>query len=128
MVGFQTQNDLRAFHSGIEHLFGAEALRGDGRIRVGDRVMRAEVFPIGVDVDAVQNEAIEAIAGGVVQRMTDSLMGRALMMGVDRLDYSKGLVERFRPMSTFSKPIRRISAGSRTCRSRRCRAPTCART
>jgi trehalose 6-phosphate synthase len=95
VIGFQTQNDLRSFHSGIEHLFGAEALRGDGRIRIGDRVIRAEVFPIGIDVNAVEAEAVEALPGEVVRRMTDSLMGRQLMMGVDRLDYSKGLVERF---------------------------------
>src|SRR5918994_1434160 len=49
VVGFQTQNDLRSFQSSIEHLSGPEALRRDGRIRVGDRTMRAEVFPIGID-------------------------------------------------------------------------------
>jgi trehalose 6-phosphate synthase len=101
VVGFQTLNDLRAFHSGIEHLFGAEAIKPDGRIRVGERTLRAEVFPIGVDVNAVQDEATQAINGEVVRRMTDSLMGRSLMMGVDRLDYSKGLVERFHAYQHF---------------------------
>jgi trehalose 6-phosphate synthase len=101
VVGFQTENDLRAFHSGIEHLFGADAIKPDGRIRVGDRCMRADVFPIGVDVGAVQEEAVTAINSDVVRRMTDSLMGRSLMMGVDRLDYSKGLVERFSAYQHF---------------------------
>jgi trehalose 6-phosphate synthase len=101
VVGFQTQNDLRAFHSGIEHLFGAEAIRPDGRIRVGDRTLRAEVFPIGVDVNAVQEEASQAMDSEVVRRMGDSLMGRSLMIGVDRLDYSKGLVERFHAYQDF---------------------------
>jgi trehalose 6-phosphate synthase len=101
VVGFQTQNDLRAFHSGVEHLFGREALRGDGRIRIGERTLRAEVFPIGVDVNAVQSEALEATATEVVRRMSESLVGRSLMMGVDRLDYSKGLVERFSAYEQF---------------------------
>jgi trehalose 6-phosphate synthase len=101
VVGFQTQNDLNAFYSGIEHLFGAEALRDDGRIRIGERVLRAAVFPIGVDVNGVQEEAIDAQASSVVRRMSDSLMGRDLMMGVDRLDYSKGLVERFSAYQAF---------------------------
>ena len=101
VVGFQTLNDLRSFHSGIEHLCGPEALRGDGRIRVGDRTIRAEVFPIGVDVNSVQAEAVEASQAEVVKRMTDSLMGRVLMIGVDRLDYSKGLVERFHAYQQF---------------------------
>lgn len=101
VVGFQTLNDLRSFHSGIEHLFGAEALRADGRIRIGERLIRAEVFPIGIDVATVEAEAVEASTTEVVRRMTDSLMGRALMMGVDRLDYSKGLVERFSAYQQF---------------------------
>jgi trehalose 6-phosphate synthase len=101
VVGFQTLNDLRSFHSGIEHLCGPEALRGDGRIRVGDRTMRADVFPIGIDVASVVSEAAEAAQAEVVKRMTDSLMGRSLMIGVDRLDYSKGLVERFQSYQDF---------------------------
>jgi trehalose 6-phosphate synthase len=101
VVGFQTENDLRAFHSGIEHLFGAEAIKPDGRIRIGDRLLRAGVFPIGVDVKAVQDEATAAMNTDVVRRMVDSLMGRSLMMGVDRLDYSKGLVERFHAYQQF---------------------------
>jgi len=101
VIGFQTLNDLRSFHTGIEHLFGSEAIRGDGRIRIGDRTIRAEVFPIGIDVAAVEQEAVEALPTDVVRRMTDSLMGRSLMMGVDRLDYSKGLVERFSAYQQF---------------------------
>ncbi len=101
VIGFQTENDLKGFHSGIEHLFGAEAIRSDGRIRVGDRVLRAEVFPIGVDVDSMQAEAIAAMETDVVKRMIDSLMSRSLMIGVDRLDYSKGLVERFSAYQQF---------------------------
>jgi trehalose 6-phosphate synthase len=101
VVGFQTENDLRAFHSGIEHLFGADAIKPDGRIRVGDHELRADVFPIGVDVAAIEKAATEATGTEVVRRMSDSLMGRALMMGVDRLDYSKGLVERFSAYQQF---------------------------
>jgi trehalose 6-phosphate synthase len=101
VVGFQTQNDLRSFQSGVEHLFGTEVFRSDGRIRCGDRVTRAEVFPIGIDVNGVQSEANEAMSVEVVRRMIESLMGRSLMIGVDRLDYSKGLVERFSAYQQF---------------------------
>ena len=101
VVGFQTENDLRAFLSGVEHLCGTDAVRSDGRIRIGDRTLRAEVFPIGVDVNAVQAEASDAYSGEVVKRMNESLVGRSLMIGVDRLDYSKGLVERFSAYRQF---------------------------
>jgi len=49
----------------------------------------------------VVSEAAESSQAEVVKRMTDSLMGRALMIGVDRLDYSKGLVERFHAYQQF---------------------------
>jgi trehalose 6-phosphate synthase len=101
VVGFQTQNDLQAFHSGIEHLFGPGTVKPDGRIRIGDHEFRADVFPIGVDVESIETAATEASRSEVVKRMTDSLMGRSLMMGVDRLDYSKGLVERFSAYQQF---------------------------
>ena len=102
VVGVQTRNDLQALHSGMEHVFGQDAVRPDGRIRVGEtRLLRADVFPIGVDPDAVQREAEEAAASEIVSRMVESLMGRSLMMGVDRLDYSKGLVERFAAYQHF---------------------------
>lgn len=95
VLGFQTDHDLRAFHSGVEHVFGADALRGDGVIRVGEHTVHASVNPIGVDVDALQSHGASAFRSDVVRRMVDSLVGRKLMIGVDRLDYSKGLVERF---------------------------------
>jgi trehalose 6-phosphate synthase len=94
LVGFQTDADLAAFRSAIEHLYGADAWR-DGVVRVGGRTMRAGTFPIGVDVDALQASAVESQSGEAVRRMVASLAGRKLLIGVDRLDYSKGLVERF---------------------------------
>jgi trehalose 6-phosphate synthase len=101
VVGFQTFNDLQAFYSGIEHLFGAECLKPDRRVVIGDRKLRADVYPIGVDPEAIQSAAAEASTSDVVRRMLDSLTGRKLMIGVDRLDYSKGLVERFAAYEQF---------------------------
>jgi len=101
VLGFQTENDLLAFRSAVASLWGSETIDGDGRILVGGRRVVAEVFPIGVDVDGVQREATEAQATDDYKRMVAGLLGRKLMIGVDRLDYSKGLVERFRAYERF---------------------------
>jgi len=101
VVGFQTESDLASFQSAIAHLFGKEVLRGDRRIAVGERLLLADVFPIGVDVDGIQAEAVAARGSDDVRRMADSLVGRKLMIGVDRLDYSKGLVQRFTAYQQF---------------------------
>ena len=95
VIGFHTQGDLAAFQTCIrEPIVGAEFL-GRNRVRVNGGELIADVFPIGVDVDEIQSLAVEAQGLRQVQNMVKSLGGRSLMIGVDRLDYSKGLVQRF---------------------------------
>jgi trehalose 6-phosphate synthase len=101
VIGFQAQSDLESFFTAAAHVFGRQCLVDEGHLNIGDRTVRCGVFPIGVDVDAIQQEAIAARASEVVQRMVDSLLGRKLVIGVDRLDYSKGLVERFTAYERF---------------------------
>ena len=59
------------------------------------------MFPIGVDVDAVQHEARHSQSSDTVRRMSCGLLGRRCVIGVDRLDYSKGLVARFEAYERF---------------------------
>ncbi len=101
VLGFQTESDLGSFLSAVRALWGPRAVAPDGTVIVGERRVRAEVFAIGVDVDAVQREAAEGQESETCKRMLAGLLGRRLMIGVDRLDYSKGLVERFRAYERF---------------------------
>ncbi len=94
VIGFHTPRDLRAFREAV----GEPDLGG---VEYADRrrkkaYVNAGVFPIGIDVEACQNTAMEAGQADNVQRMVRHLHGRQLLIGVDRLDYSKGLDERFR--------------------------------
>ncbi|MBV9521488.1 MAG: alpha,alpha-trehalose-phosphate synthase (UDP-forming) [Alphaproteobacteria bacterium] len=94
VVGFQTTGDLDGFRDYLLREFGASDL-GEGRLRGFDRVIRAEVFPIGIDVDTVAELAAVAAESRQIRRLHESLGERALIIGVDRLDYSKGLLARF---------------------------------
>jgi trehalose 6-phosphate synthase len=100
VVGFQTQSDLRSFLSAVLHVFGETAVEGTC-LHIGGRSIRCDVFPIGVDVDAIQREARATRTAPSMRRMQESLLGRTLVIGVDRLDYSKGLVERFAAYERF---------------------------
>jgi trehalose 6-phosphate synthase len=94
VLGFHTRGDLAAFQTCIrEPVVGAEFLDRN-RIKVGDRELIADVFPIGVDVDEIQRLSSQAQDLRQVQNMVRSLAGRKLIIGVDRLDYSKGLTQR----------------------------------
>ncbi len=63
--------------------------------------MHTGVFPIGIDVAGVENAAAEGAQSEAVRRLQASLLGRKLMIGVDRLDYSKGLIERVAAYTRF---------------------------
>jgi trehalose 6-phosphate synthase len=84
LVGFQTEDDRQSFES-----------------CVGARHARLGVYPIGVEVDEIAAEARATASDETVKRMTASLLGRRLIVGVDRLDYSKGLTERFAAFEHF---------------------------
>lgn len=93
VVGFQTRNDLRAFHDYITVEAGGEVL-SNGLVHAFGRTLRAEVFPIGVDVEPLQRAARASVRLQTYRRLRDNFGGKCLMIGVDRLDYSKGLRER----------------------------------
>jgi trehalose 6-phosphate synthase len=113
LVGFQTRRDLACFRSAVAEVLGAGALRADDTVQHGGHRTRLGVFPIGVDVDSVQQEARHSLSSDSVKRMSSGLLGRRCVIGVDRLDYSKGLVDRFlayeRYMEDHPESLNRIT-------------------
>jgi trehalose 6-phosphate synthase len=101
LVGFQTIEDLTAFHDAIIRRAGGKVSADGGSVRAFDRDLRSGVFPIGVDPDAIANVAARAVKSRTTRRLQESLRGRQLIIGVDRLDYSKGLEHRFKAFSCF---------------------------
>jgi trehalose 6-phosphate synthase len=96
LVGFQTDRDLARFQDYVR-LFGHGRVVGEGDLRAPDgRAFRGAAFPISIDTAAIARQARDAEQRGPVKSLRASLEGRALAIGVDRLDYSKGLPERFR--------------------------------
>jgi trehalose 6-phosphate synthase len=98
LVGFQTQSDLDGFRDYLLRWAGGEEL-GRGVLRAFGRIVRAQIFPIGIDVATVSAHAAAADGSRHMRRLRQSLSDRALMIGVDRLDYSKGLTARFQAYS-----------------------------
>lgn len=103
VLGFQTSNDLNSFRDSIRYVWGNASVRERGYVNVDDRRVRTRVFPIGVDVEAIEAESSAARSADAVRRMVQSVGERTLVIGVDRLDYSKGLVERFDAFRRFLK-------------------------
>ncbi|RVT90577.1 trehalose-6-phosphate synthase [Sphingomonas crocodyli] len=93
VVGFQTRDALECFHDYVRNELGGTI---DGnRVTVGDHSVTAIACPIGIDADNFVEASQSAAARYAHYRMRQSTNGRDMIIGVDRLDYSKGLEERF---------------------------------
>ncbi len=99
LAGFQTDDDVLSFLSCLEPPL--TSLPTTRRLEIGGRTVALGAYPIGIDVESVSSEAVATFAQETVQRMAVSLMGRQLIIGVDRLDYTKGLTERFAAYEQF---------------------------
>jgi len=95
LVGFQTEGDRSAFLHYMQAELGA-SVGNDGTIVSVDRVTRTGVFPIGIETEEIIATAKAVESSAKSRRLKRTQNNRALIIGVDRLDYSKGLVERFR--------------------------------
>ena len=108
LIGFQTQDDCENFLSYIELNLGLAVQDGIVASRFGKT--RVAVFPIGIDPEKFARQAAKAVSHPDVSRLRRSLNGEKLAIGVDRLDYSKGLVNRinaFDRMWTSQPALRR---------------------
>lgn len=100
VIGFQTQEWLEAFRDYVvRELDGS--LDPDGTLHVGDRTVHIAAYPIGIDFEDFQQAARSPDAEKAYRRLTDSADDRKVIIGVDRLDYSKGLQERFTGYQRF---------------------------
>jgi trehalose 6-phosphate synthase len=96
LVGVQTERDLAALH---EYFRGdpAATIGDTGTIRTADGAFRAIALPIGIDTEAFVRLA--AASDGAERLRLDPT--ERLIVGVDRLDYSKGLVQKFHAFAAF---------------------------
>src|SRR5712672_3328574 len=92
LIGFQTEEDCENFLSYVQSELDLVVHGGVVTSRYGRT--RAAVFPIGIDPQKFAQQATKAMTHPDVSRLRRSLNGEKLAIGVDRLDYSKGLINR----------------------------------
>jgi trehalose 6-phosphate synthase len=99
LIGLQTAPDLRAFTDYIEHeAHGAVTVPATGPawVEAFGRRLRAGAYPIGIYPDELAKLAEAGMKTRQMRGLREARRNNKLIMSVDRLDYSKGLVERFR--------------------------------
>jgi len=93
LVGLQAQRDVAAFNDFADHQ--SPSSLSDGPLEAVDfSQTEIAVFPIGSDPDAFAKMATSPAAVKMIKRMQRAMDDQRLILGVDRLDYSKGLPQR----------------------------------
>jgi trehalose 6-phosphate synthase len=101
LIGLQNRRDRDALLDYFRTEMQAKTrANGDVQLRNG-RCLRVQPFPVAIDTLEVARQAKRAAASAATQRLIRSLEQRALAIGVDRLDYSKGIPQRFEAFAHF---------------------------
>ncbi|MEE4199627.1 alpha,alpha-trehalose-phosphate synthase (UDP-forming) [Erythrobacter sp.] len=101
VIGFQTEEWLGSFVHYCENELGADVDEASGTISHEGRTTTARAYPIGIDWGHFQEQGATGEARQAEQRFLASARHRIGMIGVDRLDYSKGLPERMDGIGRF---------------------------
>ena len=95
LIGFQAQQDVQHFEHYVRNEAAGEYL-GNDMYRAYGQTVRSAAFPIGIDVDEFAALTHAKESRDMYETMKREYSQRRLLMGIDRLDYSKGIPQRVR--------------------------------
>jgi len=104
LVGFQTLRDRRNFVQCVRALDAQVEIEGRGHMisaRVGERLVRIGAFPISIDFENYSRRASAPEVAEKVAELRRLLPKRRLVLGIDRLDYTKGIPHRLRAFQSL---------------------------
>jgi trehalose 6-phosphate synthase len=100
LVGLQTERDAANLGNYFEQSLGA-IRRGNGVFERDGRRVQLRAFPVGIATNVYARAAKCAARTQNVAELRDSLGDKRLIMGVDRLDYTKGIPQRIQAFGHF---------------------------
>lgn len=96
LVGMQIPRDVQNLQGYVREERIGEAAADGSRLRAFGRQVQVRDFPIGIDVQGLMAQESDTGSSRILESMrTEKAEGRLLMVGVERLDYSKGVPDRF---------------------------------
>jgi trehalose 6-phosphate synthase len=100
LIGFQTEIDAANFARYLRKECGMPS-RNPYTFQAADQTVRIGIFPVGVETAQLNRLARRAVHSPFVRGVVESLAGHFMIIGVDRLDYSKGIVRRIEAFDRF---------------------------
>ncbi len=101
LIGFHTHDYVRDFFTSVLRTCGYEHQLGS--LTLHDRVVKVETFPMGVEFEKFSAAAAAKETELQVEQLREKCVGQKVIFSVDRLDYTKGLINRLRGYELFLK-------------------------
>ena len=101
LVGFHLDSYAHKFLDSVATLTEYRYTKGEMQVRVEDRLVKLGGFPISIDYSQFAEAAASEGLSRKVEEIRDSHNADIIALGVDRLDYSKGILERLQAIETM---------------------------
>ncbi len=99
LIGFHTNDYKQDFLRCIIRILGHESNLGE--IVIGDRIVKTDFFPMGIDYRKYHNGAAGPKTQQESSKIRERLWGAKIILSIDRLDYTKGIANRLEAFQTF---------------------------
>jgi len=99
LLGFQTMRDRRNFIQCVRTLIKDAVIKGKGQVltvQVGNRKIKVGNFPISIDYEYFIEKTATREVSDCAWFIHENLSDRQILLGIDRLDYTKGIIERLK--------------------------------
>ncbi len=102
LIGFHTYDYLRHFFATVRRLLGHDQVfPGKLVLLAEDRLVRVDAFPMGIDFQRYSKLSQSSAVQEEMDRMREFIGPRKVILSLDRLDYSKGLIQRLEAFDLF---------------------------
>jgi trehalose 6-phosphate synthase/phosphatase len=99
LIGFHTYDYVRHFLSSVSRIMGFEHTLG--KVGMGNRVIKVDAFPMGIDYEKYSQAISKAGVRKEVDKILQEVGKRKIIISVDRLDYTKGIIQRLEAFDLF---------------------------
>jgi trehalose 6-phosphate synthase/phosphatase len=99
LIGFHTYDYVRHFLSSVSRITGLEHVLGN--VSVTNRVVKVDAFPMGIDYEKYSRAIDDPAVENEANRIRSKIGKRKIILSIDRLDYSKGIIERLEAFDLF---------------------------
>jgi len=99
LIGFHTYDDVRHFISAIIRIMDVQS--NMNIISFDKRIITTEAFPMGIDYAKYSQQPQQPATQKYIHKILKGLEGKKLMISIDRLDYSKGILQRLSGYQTL---------------------------